>query len=154
VQQKPIKLELDLPDPVPNLWADRARVSQGLLNLYSNAAKFTDQGSIRLTVRELGDEVLLSVTDTGCGIASHNLEVIFEEFKQAESDRRDPRAGAGLGLAISRTLVNLMNGRIWAESELGVGSTFHVVLPRYRGQDQPEMKLADAQPLTAAVANA
>lgn len=145
VQQKPIKLELDLPDPVPNLWADRARVSQVLLNLYSNAAKFTDQGYIRLTVREAGDNVHLSVTDTGCGIASHNLEVIFEEFKQAESDRRDPRAGAGLGLAISRTLVNLMNGRIWAESELGVGSTFHVVLPRYRGQDQPTAKPEEEQ---------
>lgn len=155
VQQKPIKLELDLPDPVPTLWADRARVSQVLLNMYSNAAKFTDRGTIRLAVRQEGDAVRLSLTDTGSGIASHNLEVIFEEFKQAESDRRDPRAGAGLGLAISRTLVGLMDGRIWAESQLGVGSTFHVLLPLYQGQDLADAsEMESDQGVVAAVAGA
>ncbi|MDL1901087.1 HAMP domain-containing histidine kinase [Anaerolineae bacterium CFX9] len=133
---KPVRLEVEMPDPSPALWADRARVSQILLNIYSNAAKFTDEGSIRLRVNETDEGVLVSVTDTGMGIAQNNLELIFEEFKQAETGRRDPRSGAGLGLAISRQLATLMGGRIWADSELGKGSTFHVLFQAYRDQDQ------------------
>jgi signal transduction histidine kinase len=125
---KPIALETDLPDVVPFAWADRARVSQVLLNLYSNAGKFTDQGSIKLSLREADGLIRISLTDTGIGIAPENYEAIFEEFKQAETGRRDPRAGAGLGLAISRQLVTLMGGKIWVESTFGKGSTFHFTL--------------------------
>jgi signal transduction histidine kinase len=73
------------------------------------------------------------------GISQNNLEMIFEEFKQAESEGRDPRSGAGLGLAISRQLMTLMGGRIWAESELGMGSTFYFTLQAYpeRAHHQP-----------------
>jgi signal transduction histidine kinase len=131
VGNKPIRLETDLPDDLPDLLADESRVRQVLLNLYSNAAKFTDKGSITLTGKVDGEGVRLSVRDTGCGIAAKNHALIFEEFKQAESVGRDPRSGAGLGLAISRQLLNLMDGRIWIESEPGQGSTFHVWLPRY-----------------------
>jgi signal transduction histidine kinase len=125
---KPIALETDLPDVMPFAWADRARVSQVLLNLYSNAAKFTDQGSLKLAVREVDGAIRMSLSDTGIGIAPENYEAIFEEFKQAETGRRDPRSGAGLGLAISRQLVTLMGGRIWVDSEVGKGSTFYFTL--------------------------
>ncbi|HVU11918.1 MAG TPA: ATP-binding protein [Phototrophicaceae bacterium] len=142
---KPIELETDIPDYLPPVWADETRVRQVLLNLYSNAAKFTESGSIKLAVREIDDGVQVSVSDTGIGISKSNAGIIFEEFKQAETGGRDPRSGAGLGLAISRQLLTLMGGRIWVESELGHGSTFHFTLPAYHDQQptlvtpEPEM---------------
>jgi signal transduction histidine kinase len=132
VGSKPIQLEIDIPDYLPPVWADEARVRQVLLNLYSNAAKFTDRGSLLLSVREVEAGVRVSLKDSGIGIKPENLDVIFEEFKQAESGNRDPRSGAGLGLAISRQLCILMGGRIWVESEFGKGSTFHFVLQPYQ----------------------
>ncbi|MFN8449203.1 MAG: ATP-binding protein [Anaerolineae bacterium] len=132
VGSKPVRLETDIPDYLPEVWADEARVRQVLLNLYSNAAKFTERGVIRLTAQEHNDGVLISLSDTGIGISQDNLEVIFEEFKQAETGARDPRSGAGLGLAISRQLMTLMGGRIWVESEVGKGSTFHFTLQPYQ----------------------
>lgn len=131
IGKKPIRLETDLAADLPDLLADESRVRQVLLNLFSNAAKFTETGSITLIGRTDGEGVRLSVKDTGSGIDAKNHALIFEEFKQAESIGRDPRSGAGLGLAISRQLLNLMDGRIWVESEVGKGSTFHVWLPRY-----------------------
>jgi signal transduction histidine kinase len=132
VGERPIKLEKDYVEPLPAVWADEGRVRQVLLNLYSNAAKFTEKGSITLSVRETDEGVRISVKDTGKGIDPKFHEVIFEEFKQADSSGRDPRSGAGLGLAISRHLLSLMQGRIWVESEAGQGSTFHIVLPAYQ----------------------
>jgi signal transduction histidine kinase len=137
VGNKPVRLETEIPEYLPDVWADEARVRQVLLNLYSNAAKFTEHGIIRLTAREYNDGVLISLTDTGIGISEGNREVIFEEFKQAETGARDPRAGAGLGLAISRQLMTLMGGRIWVDSEVGKGSTFHFTLQPY--QDSVEL---------------
>ncbi len=131
VGTKPIELQKELPDTLPRIIADETRVRQVLLNLYSNSAKFTTEGYIRLTVTTEGNEVIFAVKDTGSGIAEEQQKVIFEEFRQADENKkgRDPRAGAGLGLAISKRLLDLMNGRIWLESEPGVGSTFYVALP-------------------------
>jgi signal transduction histidine kinase len=130
VAKKPVRLVADIPDDLPRVYADDQRVRQVLFNLYSNAAKFTDEGTITVWARAFDDHVRISVTDTGSGIAPENHELVFEEFKQAETEGRDPRSGAGLGLAISRQLLSLMNGRIWVESALGKGSTFHFTLPR------------------------
>jgi signal transduction histidine kinase len=129
VGNKPVQLVTNIPEYLPPVLADEARVRQVLLNLYSNAAKFTDRGTITLAVAEVDEGVRVSLADSGIGISQNNLELIFEEFKQAETGGRDPRSGAGLGLAISRQLLTLMGGRIWAESELGKGSTFHFILP-------------------------
>ena len=137
IGNKPVRLETDIPEYLPPVWADSARVEQVLLNLYSNAAKFTDHGAIRLSVAPAEGGVRISLSDTGIGISQDNLDVIFEEFKQAETGGRDPRSGAGLGLAISRQLMTLMGGRIWVESELGKGSTFHFMLPTY-AEEAPE----------------
>ena len=142
-----IELKTELPDPLPEVWADEARVRQVLLNLYSNAVKFTEKGSITLKVTETDDGVQFSVKDTGNGIAQDQLEAIFEEFKQAEgTGGRDPRAGSGLGLAISRQLLGLMNGRIWAESKVGEGSTFYFVLQPYHKDKMSTMETATITP--------
>jgi len=110
--------------------ADDSRVRQVLFNLYSNAAKFTEEGTITVRAKVFPETVEVSMTDTGSGIPPQFHELIFEEFKQAETEGRDPRSGAGLGLAISRQLLRLMDGEIWVESEPGKGSTFTFRLPR------------------------
>lgn len=132
IGEKQIKLERDLPEKLPMIWADEARIRQVLLNLYSNAIKFTDEGTVTLRIRETDEGVRLTVQDSGCGIDPRFHEAIFEEFKQAESSGRDPRSGAGLGLAICRHLLGLMGGRVWVESEVGKGSSFHVLVSVYR----------------------
>lgn len=129
---KPIKIRRNTPEKLPVVRGDTLRVRQIMLNLMSNAAKFTDEGSITIGVREQGEnEVLFWISDTGIGIAPQDMDKIFEEFRQGTSGRRKGRAGSGLGLAISRQLLNLMGGRIWAESTLGKGSTFYFTLPVY-----------------------
>jgi signal transduction histidine kinase len=150
IGERPIRLEKDVPDPLPMIWADETRVRQVLLNLYSNAAKFTTEGSITLIVRTVADGVQFSVKDTGSGIDPKNFDIIFEEFKQAESTGRDPRSGAGLGLAIARQLMNLMGGRIWVESELGKGSTFHFVVQAYNPPDETRRRRPDGLPVLEA----
>lgn len=150
VGSKPIKLETDLPNPTPLIWADETRMRQVILNLYSNAIKFTEAGSITLIVRELPEGVRISVKDTGKGIDSRFHEAIFEEFKQAEASGRDPRSGAGLGLAICRHLLGLMSGRIWVESEPGKGSTFHVLVSNYRDDaTRPTRRETSTMPVVA-----
>jgi two-component system, sensor histidine kinase and response regulator len=112
------------------LKGDPARFRQVLLNMVGNAAKFTQFGEIELSIRK-GAETESTVTlhimvrDTGIGIAKEKLEMIFEPFQQADASTTRHYGGTGLGLAITRSLAKLMNGDIWAESELGVGSVFH-----------------------------
>ncbi len=124
-----VKLLQDVPDPLPMVQGDPLRLRQVLLNLYSNAAKFTDSGHIKLIVTVEGDEVFFGVEDTGIGIAEADKTSIFEEFRQGTAGRKKGRQGAGLGLAISQQLLRLMNGRLWFESTLGKGSTFYIALP-------------------------
>jgi signal transduction histidine kinase len=110
------------------VWADRARLLQVVGNLLGNAIKFTPEGgSIELSALLEGDEVRFAVRDTGAGIAAEDLPRVFDRFWKS---RRDNRQGAGLGLAIARGIVEAHGGTIWAESTLGIGSTFHLTLPR------------------------
>jgi signal transduction histidine kinase len=126
-----VALKRELPDPLPMVLGDPLRVRQVLLNLYSNASKFTDSGHIKLIVRTQGSEVVFGVEDTGIGIPETDRATIFEEFRQGTAGRKRGRQGAGLGLAISLQLLRLMNGRMWVESTLGKGSTFFFALPLY-----------------------
>jgi signal transduction histidine kinase len=104
---------------------------QILVNLLSNAIKFTDTGSVCIKVQEISpDQVLLTVQDTGIGIAEENLKHIFEEFRQVDQSLAKRYPGTGLGLAITHSLVQLMHGKISVESHLGQGSTFNVEFPR------------------------
>ncbi len=141
-----VQLLKELPDPLPMCLGDPLRVRQVLLNLYSNAAKFTDSGHIKLRVFTEGDEVIFAVEDTGIGIAEADKATIFEEFRQGTAGRKKGRQGAGLGLAISQQLIRLMHGRMWFESTLGKGSTFYFALPRY----EPPQNETDAESTTPA----
>ncbi len=121
---------------------DPLRVRQVLLNLYSNAAKFTDSGYIKLSIWTENKQVIFAVEDTGIGISESDKTSIFEEFRQGTAGRKKGRQGAGLGLAISQQLMRLMNGRLWFDSVLGKGSTFYFALPLYvaeaEGTVEPE----------------
>ncbi|HNP70936.1 MAG TPA: ATP-binding protein [Kouleothrix sp.] len=142
---KPLALRTELASDLPLVYADRMRVAQVLLNLLSNAVKFTEHGSITLRVYPAfhtppadtpqGEQppdsgyVVVEVEDTGIGIAAENLELIFEEFRQADETLSRRYGGTGLGLPISRRLVELHGGRLTVASTLGRGSTFRFTLP-------------------------
>ena len=109
--------------------ADERKVKQVLLNLLSNALKFTPEaGRINVGATVNGQLVQVSVADTGVGVAPEDQEAIFEEFRQVGTADRKVE-GTGLGLALSRKLVELHGGRIWVESQVGHGSTFTFTLP-------------------------
>jgi len=130
VGDKPIKLKRETAANLPHVQGDSLRIRQVILNLLSNASKFTDEGAITLGARQDSDnEVTIWVRDSGIGIPPQEIDNIFEEFRQGSSGRKKGRAGSGLGLAISRKLLNLMGGRVWVESTLGQGSSFYFTLP-------------------------
>ena len=129
-KSKGLLLETDIEEEIPPVRGDKVRVRQILLNLVSNAAKFTDAGSITLRAFERDGIVQISVCDTGSGIPANELPLVFEEFHQVEQSASSRRQqGTGLGLPISRQLVILQGGDMWAESELDTGSTFSFSLP-------------------------
>lgn len=128
---KNIDLVVEIEGDVPELFADPKRLRQIVTNLGSNAIKFTDAGEVRLEVTRVEGAVEIRVSDTGIGIPEDALGRIFEEFDrfvESTPDRRR-RGGAGLGLAIAKSLVELHGGRLEARSQVGVGSTFTVHLP-------------------------
>jgi two-component system, sensor histidine kinase and response regulator len=121
------------PDPLPLLLGDAARLSQVLTNLYGNAVKFTQFGEIVLSINverrgPTQSHVRIDVADSGIGIAAENLDSIFDPFSQADGSITRRFGGAGLGLAISRRIVEMMGGRLTVDSTLGRGSTFRVSL--------------------------
>jgi signal transduction histidine kinase len=119
-----------LPRQFPLLFADRAKVKQIMLNLLTNALKFTPEGSVTLQARAEPEWVAIAVIDTGIGIAREDQQRIFEDFSQADSSPARQYGGAGLGLAICRRLAEMMGGRISVASTMGRGSTFTLTLPR------------------------
>jgi signal transduction histidine kinase/DNA-binding response OmpR family regulator len=128
-KSKPIELLQEVEPNLPLVNADRTRVRQILLNLLSNAAKFTERGTITVSARRQHGELVISVADTGIGIAPEHQDTIFEEFRQVDSGSDRRYEGTGLGLAICRRFVGLHGGRIWLESTPGVGSVFTFSLP-------------------------
>lgn len=128
LEDKPVELITHLDEELPLILGDRRRIRQIMLNLVSNAAKFTDTGSITLTLARDGDDVLFSVKDTGPGIAPEDHEEIFRTFHQTRNGLRKG-GGTGLGLPISRRLAEIHGGTLLLESELGAGATFIVRLP-------------------------
>jgi len=126
---RPIALTLSIEPGLPALDIDPTRIRQVALNLLSNAQRFTQRGTISVGAARAGDEVVISVSDTGAGIPPDQLSRVFEEFYQVDGSLRRSHEGAGLGLAICRQFVEAHDGRIWVESEVGKGSTFYVALP-------------------------
>jgi signal transduction histidine kinase/DNA-binding response OmpR family regulator len=126
---KPVELRRELAEGLPEVEGDRDRLIQVVINLISNAVKFTDQGSVTLKTRRSGQEIVVSVIDTGCGIKPEDQPLVFEKFKQVGDTLTDKPKGTGLGLPICKEIVEHHNGRVWVESEIGVGSTFLFSLP-------------------------
>ena len=124
-----VQLQLELDPAVDLVEGDERRIRQVVFNLLSNAVKFTPQGGQVTFRRQRDGEVMVAVRDTGPGIAPEDQERIFEEFQQARDTNGERPEGTGLGLALSRSLVELHGGRIWVESEPGKGSTFTFTLP-------------------------
>ena len=116
-------------EDLPRWVFDFQRIKQVLLNLVGNAIKFSDKGSIRIGSKVDGNELVYWVADEGIGIPEGQLEHLFAEFQQADSSIARNEAGSGLGLAIAKRLVEIHGGRIWVESEVGVGSAFRFALP-------------------------
>jgi PAS domain S-box-containing protein len=126
---KPVALEVDVKGKMPKLTVDPIRLNQILNNLVSNAVKFTEKGSITMRAFTEDKWMVLQVEDTGVGIKEEDIEVIFEEFQQADGSASRAVEGTGLGLAITKSLAELHGGKIVVESEFGKGSTFSVYLP-------------------------
>jgi signal transduction histidine kinase len=138
-EEKPVLLEVDVPEPSVLVWADRDKVTQVLMNLIGNAIKFTPSGGT-IAVSTANDRrgwVRVSIRDAGPGIPVSEQEKIFEKFYQVTQNGTPKPKGTGLGLAICKSLVELHGGKIWVESELGCGSTFSFTLPVSGSQDTP-----------------
>lgn len=133
IEGKGISFHVETDKKLPRILADASRLKQVIDNLLSNAMKFTPAGgTVRIYAEDMGDFVLVSVTDTGIGIKKEEQEKIFEKFFQADSSLTRQVGGTGLGLAISKAIIEMHGGRIWVESEIGKGSTFRFLLPRLR----------------------
>ena len=129
VSKKGLSLRVDTPEDMPDVYCDRTRMSQVILNLVSNAARLTESGGITICIQTEDHRVTVSVSDTGPGISPEDAERIFEPFCQGTTGLWRDRGGTGLGLTISRQFVEMHGGRMWLESVLGVGSTFFFSLP-------------------------
>ncbi len=122
-----VQLITQIENDLPTIRGDRRRIRQIFLNLVSNAAKFTSQGSITICARKENDEVLVAFRDTGIGIPPEERPLVFEHFRQTQDAHTT--TGTGLGLPISKYFAEAHGGRLWFDSEYGVGSTFYVALP-------------------------
>jgi CheY-like chemotaxis protein len=128
-QQRSITVDYIITDGVQELFADRLRITQVIVNLVSNAVKFTPSGGrVSVTATTDGSEAAISVSDSGPGVPAEDRERIFESFQQGGRGA-DREEGTGLGLTLSRRIVELHNGRMWLDTELGAGSTFGFAIP-------------------------
>ncbi len=126
---KGLRLAAQIPEELVPVWCDRLRIRQVLLNLLSNAGRFTQEGEVVVEVSTGDDYVIVSVRDSGPGIVPEEQALVFDPFHQTPESGRRPDSGTGLGLTISRQLVELHGGKMWLESELGKGTTFFFSLP-------------------------
>ncbi len=156
-EEKKLILLTPIAEGIPEkVMGDPTRLAQILLNLIGNAIKFTEKGKIELSVTEVDSKLRFSVQDTGIGIPKEKLENIFGSFEQADVSTTREYGGTGLGLSISKQLVELQNGTIWVESQIGIGSTFIFELPfelveadeKMEGQVSEEQLMAMAASLS------
>lgn len=126
---KPVLMVKKIPKNLPLCLGDHDRLIQVVINLISNAIKFTDEGSVTLTAELEADELIVSVIDSGTGIKAEDQALVFEKFKQVGDTMTDKPQGTGLGLPICKEIIEHLGGRIWVESKIGIGSTFSFSLP-------------------------
>jgi signal transduction histidine kinase/CheY-like chemotaxis protein len=126
---KGLHLDVNVAEGLPPLYCDPTRIRQVLMNLLSNAGRFTAEGGVRVRVWQEEEQMRFSVCDSGPGIDPHDQEHLFEPFQQLDASIRRKHGGSGLGLNISKQFVEMHGGRIWLESEPAKGTVFHVSLP-------------------------
>jgi signal transduction histidine kinase/CheY-like chemotaxis protein len=134
-QKKKLELEVNTQRPLPEIYCDRTRIRQVILNLLTNAIRYTDQGKISLSASKDDDSLLICVRDTGTGIEPSDVERVFEPFYRGKGALRPDTIGSGLGLSVCRQFVDLHGGKIWLESLVAAGTSFYVRLPL--GGDEP-----------------
>ncbi len=145
LKDKPVELVQRFAPDLPPIWADPLRISQVLINLVSNAIKFTEEGSVTLGAELFGNKLMhIYVSDTGIGIPKDKFDLVFEHFRQVDARSNRKYQGTGMGLAISKQLVELHGGEMWLESEEGQGSTFHFTVPLA----ESETNLSEPEPST------
>ncbi|WP_013322947.1 GAF domain-containing protein [Gloeothece verrucosa] len=135
--KKKIDLIKDFPLNLPNIWVDKNRMIQVVINLLSNAVKFTDEGSVTCCAKLEDDQLVISITDTGIGIAENEQSKIFERFQQGGNILTDKPTGTGLGLPICKQIVEYHGGKIWVISAPHQGSTFFFSLPLSGQEHEP-----------------
>ena len=128
VDEKNLKLSLEMPERLI-IKGDERRIKQIIINLMSNAVKFTDRGEIEIKVKKKDEEVKVSVTDAGIGIKKENIDKLFKQFSRIYVEGRPVTEGTGLGLYLSKKIVDLLGGQLKAESEFGKGSMFTFTFP-------------------------
>jgi signal transduction histidine kinase len=126
---KKLSFKAVVPADLPPGIGDERRLTQVLLNLAGNAIKFTDVGEVSIEAQAADGAFLVSVSDTGPGISDADRQKIFEEFQQVDSSSTRTKGGSGLGLSISKRIVELHGGHLWVESVPGTGSTFYLRVP-------------------------
>ena len=131
VEEKGLDFKIKLDEKLPKIKFDKDKIIQVLTNIVNNAIKFTEKGSIMISVNEdkKSNTVDISVKDTGPGIKKEDLPRLFGRYEQLGGPKERKWGGTGLGLAISKEIINRHNGKIWAESEFGKGTTFYLTLP-------------------------
>ena len=137
VIEKGLQYKVDIPPDI-QMFQDKQRFTQILTNLVSNSIKFTKSGIIEITGNNTGNEIQVSVKDSGIGIKEEDIPRLFKPFAQIYSKLESQSRGTGLGLCLCEKVVNLMQGRIWAESELGKGSVFTFNIPVELGEVKSE----------------
>lgn len=138
IGEKPIEISVEIKDELPAVRADRQRILQILLNIMSNACKFTEKGTIKIQAHRNDNEVIFSITDSGPGIAPEDQAAVFEAFKQTNTGLRQG-SGTGLGMPISKSLAEAHCGRLWLESSTHQGATFYVAIPVKSDQLKPSL---------------
>jgi signal transduction histidine kinase/CheY-like chemotaxis protein len=126
---KNLELNVNVAPDLPRVRIDAVRIRQVLINLLTNASRFTHTGGVMITATRINDVIRVAVTDTGIGIAPENAAKVFEDFGQIDGSTTRQHDGTGLGVPLSRRLVELHGGQMWLESHVGVGSTFYFTLP-------------------------
>jgi signal transduction histidine kinase len=131
IRENNINVTLNLPPTVPETKGDKDRLIQVMVNLISNAAKFCDNtnGQININLKVKKYHLQIDVQDNGIGISPDHQKIIFEKFRQVKDNSRGRPAGSGLGLTITKRIIDFHNGHIWVKSALGQGSVFSFTLP-------------------------
>ena len=146
VKDKPIDFVAEIEKGLPHTFGDKRRLRQVFLNLISNAVKFTPEGNVTFVASRKNGGIHVTVQDTGIGIAEEDQHLVFESFKQAKHDLPET-TGTGLGMPISKYFVESHGGEMWFESTVGMGTTFHVILPIHTEAE------ANAEPVMAMAAS-